>query len=156
MILPLSSVPSTLIDFAVAAGMMVGLMATYKVAPSWGLILLPVWMTLLLLLAIGIGLCAASLMVMYRDVAYILPVFLQVLMYASPVVYAISSVPANLRVWYDLNPLVPLIVAFRWSIFGVGFGDFGHLGYSAAVTGVVLMIGLFSFKRMERRFADVI
>jgi lipopolysaccharide transport system permease protein len=77
-------------------------------------------------------------------------------MYASPVAYTISSVPANLRFWYDLNPLVPLIVAFRWSIFGIGMADLPHLAYAVGATLLVLTAGLFSFKRMERRFADVI
>ncbi len=156
LILPLSAVPSTMIDFLVASGMMVGLMVVYRVSPTWTVCLLPVWMALLLMLAVGIGLCAASLMVSYRDVGYILPVFLQILMYASPVAYSITKVPANLRFWYDLNPLSPLIVAFRWSIFGTGLGDLPHLALATGVTLLVLLVGLFSFKRMERRFADVI
>ena len=93
LILPLSTVPSVLVDFAVAAGMMTVLMLIYGVAPGWGLLLLPVLMGLLLMLALGIGLCTAALSVSYRDVQYIVPVFMQILLYASPIAYAVSAVP---------------------------------------------------------------
>ena len=148
--------PSVLIDFGVAAGMMVVLMVVYGVVPGMGLLLLPVWIVVLLLLAMGIGLCMASLMVTYRDVAYVLPVALQIVFYASPAAYAASAVPPALRFWYDLNPLAALFDAMRWSLLGRGAMNWPMLGYSVAASLVVTAIGLFSFKRMERRFADII
>ena len=156
MVLPLSSLPSVLIDFGVAVAMMAVLLVVYGVAPGWGLALLPVWIVILLLLATGLGLCLASLMVSYRDVAYVLPVALQILLYASPIAYAVSAVPVHLRVWYDLNPLAGLLEAMRWSILGHGTMNWPLLGYSAGISVAVMLLGLFSFKRMERQFADVI
>jgi len=156
LVLPLSTVPSVLIDFAVAAGMMAVLMGVYGVVPGLPLLLLPAILAILLLLAMGIGLCAASLTVSYRDVAYVLPVVLQILLYASPVAYAVSAVPVDLRVWYQLNPLAGLLEAMRFSILGRGVFDWTLLGYAAGASAVCLAIGLFSFNRMERRFADII
>ena len=156
LILPLSCVPSALVDFGVAGGMMIVLMVSEHLTPGWGLLLLPVWMAMLLALAIGIGLWTASLMVSYRDVGYVVPVAMQILLYASPVAYAMSAVPESLRFWYRLNPLVPVLEAFRWSLIGRGSLDPTSLGWAAGVIAVVFTLGLVSFKRMERKFADVI
>jgi lipopolysaccharide transport system permease protein len=156
LVLPLSSIPSVLIDFGVAVGMMAVLMGIYGVVPGWGLLLAPVLITILLLFSTGIGLCAASLTVSYRDVSYVLPVALQILLYASPVAYAVSAVPQHLRFWYQWNPLSGLLEAMRFSVLGRGALDWQLLGYAAIASLVVMGIGLFSFKRMERRFADII
>ena len=154
--LPLSTIPSTLVDFAVAAAMMIGLMLAYRVHPTAALVLLPLWMALLLLLSLGIGLCAAALAVSYRDVQYVLPVALQILLYASPIAYALSAVPANLRTVYLLNPISSPLEAFRWSLLGTAAPPPGNLLYAAVASVMVFFLGTFSFKRMERRFADVI
>jgi len=156
LILPLSSIASAFVDFTVAAGMLAVLMAIYGLVPGWGLLLLPVWLAILLMLATGVGLYASSLMVSYRDVGYVLPVAVQILLYASPIAYSVSEVPEHLRQWFDLNPLSSLFVAIRWSVFGSGSIDFVQLSYSAGIAVTVLLVGLFAFKRMERKFADVI
>jgi lipopolysaccharide transport system permease protein len=156
LILPLSSLASALLDFAVAAGMLAVLMVIFHVAPGWGLLLMPAWIAMLLMLATGVGLFAASLMVSYRDVAYVMPVAMQILLYACPIAYAVSAVPENLRFWYNLNPLSSIFEAVRWSVFGVGTLSIPTLGGSALLAVVVLLLGMFSFKRMERKFADVI
>jgi homopolymeric O-antigen transport system permease protein len=156
LVLPLSTVPSTLVDFAVAAGMMAVLMVVYHVAPTPGLLLLPLWMALLTLLSLGIGLITAALAVSYRDVTYILPVFTQLLMYASPIAYAASAVPERLRTYYQLNPLAPILEAFRWSLLLRGDMQPAPLAYATLCSVVVFVVGLYSFKRMERKFADVI
>ncbi|MCC6730591.1 MAG: ABC transporter permease [Chthonomonadales bacterium] len=156
LVLPLSSVPSVLIDFAVALGMMAALMCLNGVAPHWGLLLLPVWLAVLLGLALGMGLIFSALMVTYRDVMHVLPVLTQMLLYASPVAYAVSAVPERLRSVYLLNPLSGLLEAFRWSLLGTGHLRPAYVAYSAGFTLVVLAAGAFSFRRMERRFADVI
>lgn len=156
LILPLSTIPSVLVDFAVAAGMMAGLLCFYSVAPGWGVLLLPVWMALVLMLALGIGLCTAALAVSYRDVQYIVPVFLQILLYASPIAYSIAAVPAHLRGVYLLNPLSALLEAFRASLLHTIWPGWQPLAGAATVSSIALFAGLFSFKRMERQFADVI
>lgn len=156
LILPLSTIGSALIDFAVSAVVMVLLMLIYRVHPGWPLLLMPVFLLLLFVAATGVGLYTSALMVSYRDLQYALPPFMQFLLYASPVAYAASSVPASLRGIYYLNPLAALLEGFRWSILGTGQPQTAALVYSIAVVIAVFAIGLFSFKRMERKFADVI
>ena len=156
LVLPLSTVFSTLIDFAVALGLMVVLMVAYHVAPGIGLLLLPLWLTLILLLSVGVGLYASALVVTYRDVQYVLPVLTQFLLYASPIAYAVSAVPTPLRAVYFLNPLSGLLEAFRWSLLGTGRLDPAQVGYSAGVSILVFLGGALSFQKRERKFADVI
>jgi len=156
LILPLSTIGSVLIDFAVSACVMVLLMAIYHVHPGWPLLLMPIFLALLFMAATGVGLYTSALMVSYRDLQYALPPFLQFLLYASPVAYAASSVPASLRSIYYLNPLAALLEGFRWSILGTGHPQPAALAYSIVVVLAMFVIGLVSFKRMERRFADVI
>lgn len=156
LVLPLSTIFSTLIDFGVAAGLMVVLMFLYGVAPTAAILLLPVWLALILMLAIGCGLIASALMVTYRDVQHVLPVLIQFLLYGSPVAYASSAVPAHLQPYFFLNPLSSLLDAFRWSILGKGDLPLNALGYSVAVTVLIFFGGAFAFRKMERRFADLI
>jgi lipopolysaccharide transport system permease protein len=154
--LPLSTVFSSLIDFGVAAIMLFVMMTCCHVAPNLGLILLPIWLLLVLLLAVGSGLFAAALMVRYRDVQYVMPVVTQFVMYASPVAYAISRVPEKYLPLYYLNPLTGLLEAFRWSLLGTGTLHPGIVAYSAVVAVGLFCAGALAFKRMERQFADVI
>ena len=156
LILPLSTIPSVLVDFAVAAAMMALLMAIHGVAPGWGILLMPVWMAVLLMLALGIGLGAAALAVPYRDVQYIVPVFMQILLYASPIAYAISAVPEHLRSVYLCNPLSAPLEAFRASLLHTAWPGWESLAVAAGFSAVVFLAGLYAFKRMERQFADVI
>jgi len=156
LILPLSTLYSTLVDFAVAFAMMLVLLAVNHVPISPRLLLLPVWMSLILMLAMGVGLYVSALMVSYRDVQHILPVMVQLLLYASPVAYSISVVPEHLRAFYHLNPLSGLLEAFRWSLLGSGVISPWALAYSSFVSIAMLGLGAFAFKRMERLFSDVI
>lgn len=155
-ILPLATVFSTLLDFAVAFAFLLVLWMVYDVAPGLNVLLLPVWMLLLQCLALGIGFYAAALTVRYRDVQHALPVLTQFVLYASPVAYAVSVVPESLRPFYVLNPLTGLLEAFRWSLVGHGTLAWGPVAYSAAVAVVVFLLGAMAFRRMERQFADVI
>jgi lipopolysaccharide transport system permease protein len=156
LILPLSTVLSTLIDFAVGFAVMVLLMFIYGILPGPGILLMPVLLLLLILLAVGLGLYTSALMVEFRDLQYAIPVLLQFLLYASPIAYSVSAVPEHLRFWYMLNPISALLEAFRWSLLNRGELNWGGLGYSAAIVVAVFIFGTFAFKRMERRFADVI
>ncbi len=156
LVLPFSTVPSTLLDFVVALGMMAVLMVIYGIVPGFGLLLLPVWLALIVMIAMGIGLFTSALMVTYRDVQYVLPVVTQFLLYASPVPYAVSQVPAEYRAVYFLNPLSSLLEAFRWSLIGRGEMNWGYLAYSAVFAILAFVGGAFAFKKMEKRFADVI
>ena len=156
LILPLSVVPAACVDFAVSLGMFAVLLAVYGVAPSFALITLPFWMALFTAGAIGVGLVAASLTVRYRDVQFVLPVATQLLLYASPVAYAASSVPEKWRTLYFLNPLVAAIEGLRWSLLGTQAPSLGAVAYSTAVAAAAVLAGIVVFRRMERGFADVI
>ena len=160
LILPLSMMFSTLIDFAVAFTLLPVLMVIGHVAPSIALLTLPLWFALLLLLALGIGMYTAALAVTYRDVQYVIPVLMQFLLYASPVAYpltfALAKLPPSFRSFYFLNPLAGLLQGFRWSLLGHGSLPLAPVAYSAAVSLLVFFGGAFAFKRMERKFADVI
>jgi lipopolysaccharide transport system permease protein len=160
LVLPFSTLPSALLDFGVAFAMMLVLMVIKHVAPTPAFLLLPVWIALLLMLAAGIGLWTAALTVPYRDVQYMLPVFLNLLMYASPVAYSIDRMSAKVKMVYHLNPLAPIIEGLRWSIMGSSMGthppQLGLILYAALFALGILVVGAFVFKRMERKFADVI
>lgn len=157
LVLPLSGLGSCLVDFMVGLVVMAALLVFYRIAPTVGALwLFPAGVVVLAALATGIGLWTAALMVSYRDVAYILPVALNILLYASPVAYSVAAVPARLRWVYLLNPLTPPLEAMRNGLLGLPTGDLRLLALSAVVSGVVLVAGMYAFKRMERSFADVI
>lgn len=156
LVLPLASIGSGLVDFAVTAGMMGVLLALYRIVPSASLLLFPLWMLVLTAFALGAGMWTAALAVTYRDVQYILPVMLNLLLYASPVAYTLAAVPKNLRWAYLLNPLTPPLEAMRASLLGTPMPGAGALAWSALLGLAVLLAGTFAFKRMERSFADVI
>lgn len=156
LVLPLSTLGSVLVDFAVALVMGVVVLGVAGVSPGWAALTLPLWLTLITVLAAGLGLLCAALMVPYRDVSYVLPVATQLLLYASPIAYALSSVPASARGWIQLNPLTGVLEGFRWSTLGVGELRMGATVWSIVCAMVLFLLGTFVFTRMERRFADVI
>ncbi len=162
--LPLSITFAALIDFTVSLPMfiiMLVLNRTWHYPLSFGVLLVPVWLFLLMAMAEAIGLFCSALTVQYRDVQYIVPVMVQFLMYATPVAYSVSSISARiqspvLKTLYFLNPLAGLMSAFRWSLLGTGTVYWGYVAYSVVATFVCLVAGAFAFRRMEQRFADVI
>lgn len=160
LVLPLSMMFSTLIDFAVAFTLLPVLMLIAHVAPGLALLTLPLWFALLLMLALGVGMYAAALAVTYRDVQYVIPVLMQFLLYASPVAFpltfALAKLPAGFRAFYFLNPLAGLLQAFRWSLLGHGGLPVAPVAWAAAASALVFLGGAYAFKKMERKFADVI
>lgn len=162
-ILPLSTVFATLIDFVVALALAAVLMILFGVNPGMRVFLVPLWLILLLAFSLGIGLLSASLMVSYRDVRYVLPVLVQSVQWISPVGWEMARLEQNEKVpeivqtlYVLLNPLAGLLEAFRWSLLKRGELDTSTVVYSAVVSVLVLGAGMFLFKRMEQRFADVI
>jgi lipopolysaccharide transport system permease protein len=158
LILPLSGTLSTLLDFAVALTVLFVVQAFYGVAPEWQLILVPVWIAMVLSLALGAGLVAAALTVQYRDIQHILPVLIPFLLYASPVAYDVSQIPDGYqRLFYLINPLAAPLVAFRASVLPTSaMPPLPFLVWSAAMAAALFAIGAAVFKRTERRFADVV
>lgn len=156
LVLPLSTVLLSLVDFVVGLGLF-AIVAPFKgMTLTPAMLLLPAWLAAILLLAVGIGMYLAALMVRFRDVQHALPVIMQFALYASPVAYALSAVPPGLRRWFLLNPMTGLLEGFRWSLVGGPVPGSGRVLYSLAFVLGSLVLGAIAFRRMEREFADVI
>jgi lipopolysaccharide transport system permease protein len=157
LVVPLSAVLVSAVDFCISAVLMLGLMAWYHYLPSWKIITLPFFFLLALFSAMGAALGLAALNVRYRDVRYVIPLMLQLGLYISPVGFSSGIVPPHWRLWYSLNPMVGVIDGFRWALLGEDVhlylpGFFLSLGLIA----VLCTIGLIYFRKVERTFADVI
>lgn len=156
MIVPLSTVVVALVDFAVSLIILAGLMAWYLYVPSWQILLLPFFVVLALLAAIGPALWAAAVIVKYRDFRFLIPFGLQFGLYVSPVGFASSVVPEKWRLLYSINPVVGVIDGFRWCIIG-GDSPIYWPGFliSLVVVAFFLWLGIRTFRATERGFADL-
>ena len=157
--LPISAVISGLVDFAISFLMFVAIMIYYHIHPGWPLLMLPVFLLLAVLTALGVGLWLSALNAIYRDVRYVVPFLVQFWMFASPVVYPSSLVSAKWPKWawlYGLNPMVGVIEGFRWSLTGTGNPPGRMLLASSAAVVVVLVCGLMYFQKMETTIADMV
>ena len=155
MIIPAASVASGLLDFLIAFGLLVVLMFYYGVGLSINILILPVLIVLTGLLAIGIGMWMSALNVKFRDIRYALPFLIQLGMFATPIIYPSSLVPEKWRWLIALNPLSGQIEAYRSAFFGKPF-DWLALSISAVLTLAILFYAAYTFRRMEKSFADVI
>lgn len=157
LIIPLSAVAAGLIDFFFSFLVLAGLMVYFHVPFTWNLLWLPPLVLLALAAALAVGLWLSALNVQYRDVQHMIPFLLQAWMYASPVVYSIDMIPAEgpWRMLYGLNPMTGVIQGFRWALLGGSPPD-NTLIASVGMVLVLLVTGLFYFRRMERSFADMV
>jgi lipopolysaccharide transport system permease protein len=156
LVLPLSMLSSTLVDFSVALVLMGAICVIIGVFGGWALLTLPLWLLLVVMLSLGLGLSAAALMVTYRDVGYVLPVVNQVLLYGSPVAYGLNALPRSVRGWYQVNPLSGALEGFRWSLLRTTPPSVEAVLWSAGFAVVLFGAGVSVFATMERKFADVI
>jgi lipopolysaccharide transport system permease protein len=154
-LIPLSATLSALVDFAIAAVILVGIMLYFDMFPAAGSILLLPLALLTALLALGVGMWLAALNVRYRDVQHATPFLMQIWMFATPVVYPGSLVPESYRAWFHLNPMAGIIAAYRGAVLGTPI-DWQGLSISSAATLVFLGLGIWQFRRMDRFFADVV
>ena len=154
--IPLSTVFAALVDFLVSFVVLLGVMLYYRYWPGWNILWLPPIILLALLTALSVGLWLSALNVQYRDVQHMVPFIIQVWMYASPIVYPIETIPAGIWRWlYGLNPMVGVIQGFRWALLGGDAPDITML-ISIGVVLVLLVGGLYYFRRMEKTFADIV
>ena len=130
-------------------------MVYYRVALTWAILLLPVLVALITLRALVVSMITSALNVKYRDVGVLIPVLLQLWMYASPVVYPTSLVPARWQFIYRVNPLVGLIGSFRAVVLGAPI-DWFALAWAVGIIAALFVYAAFVFRRMEARFADVV
>jgi lipopolysaccharide transport system permease protein len=155
LIIPLSAVGSGLVDFAIAAAILLVLMLYYGVSWTPNLLMAPILVLGAVLTALGVGTCLAALNVAYRDFRYVVPFLVQFWMFATPVVYPASLVPVQWQWALYLNPMAGVIEGFRSAFLGRPFDVLGLL-LSFSVAAVLFVSGIVYFGKVERRFADVI
>ena len=157
LIVPVSAIVVSFVDFMISGIILLGLMAYYNYVPSWRILMLPVFIAIAFAASIGAGLLFASLNVKYRDFRFIVPFITQIGLYISPVGFSSSIVPEQYRLLYSLNPMVGVIDGFRWSILG-GDAKLYLPGFALSLGLVLLMLiaGVVYFRKVERTFADVI
>jgi lipopolysaccharide transport system permease protein len=155
LIVPISAVVVSFIDFMISGIILLGLMAWYNYVPGWQILLLPLFIALASAAAIGAGLSLASLNVKYRDFRFIVPFIVQFGLYISPVAFSSNIVPEKWRLLYSLNPMVGVIDGFRWSILG-GDANIYWPGFLLSLALVILLLvtGITYFRKVERTFAD--
>lgn len=155
--MPLASIASCLVDFALAFLIMVVLMVYFGYMPTAAILFLPLLVLLVIVASLGVSLFLSAMNVQFRDVKHALPFMIQVWMYCTPVVYPLRLIEDPLlAALYSLNPMVGVVEGFRWAILGVGEAPVQPLLISALVSLLLLVIGTFYFKKMERTFADVV
>jgi lipopolysaccharide transport system permease protein len=155
LIIPLSALVVSLVDFCIAAALLAVLMLYYHLMPNWRIITLPFFIGVALLTAFGAGAWLAALNARYRDFRYVIPFLIQLGLYISPVGFATSIVPERWRMLYSLNPMVGVINGFRWAILGRPLYAPGFC-LSLALMVLLLGVGLRYFQRVEGTLADVI
>ena len=156
LVVPISSVLGGVVDFLIAFVVLLGLMVYFQVTPTAAIWTLPFFLILALITALGVGLWLSALNVIYRDIGYVLPFLTQFWFYITPVVYSSTEVPENWRLVYALNPMVGVVEGFRWALLGKEAAPDLMVMVSAVIAVVVLISGMFYFRRMERSFADLV
>jgi lipopolysaccharide transport system permease protein len=152
--IPISSILSGVIDFAIAFVLLLCMMFYYGVVPTGNVVWLPAFLLLAVTTALGVGLWLSALNVEYRDVRYVVPFLAQCWMFATPIAYPSSLLKEPWRTVYGLNPMVGVIEGFRWALTGVGKAP-GPVIWASAVMSVALLVsGAYYFRRMEKSFAD--
>jgi len=155
LVIPLSSVFSGLLDFAIAMVVLLGMMVFYDIWPTVAIIWLPLFLLLGLVTALGTGLWLSALNVRYRDVRYVVPVLTQLWLFSTPIAYPSSLLSEPWRTLYGLNPMTGVVEGFRWALLGTSPPGL-ILGVSGVVALLLLISGAIYFQRMERTFADVV
>jgi len=153
MIIPASSVITSLVDFAISFLILIAMMCWYQYVPSWHIVFLPIFILIAFFCAFGVGLYLTAVNVKYRDFRYIIPFIIQFGLYITPVGFSSSIISEKWKFLYSINPMVGVIDGFRWCILGDPM-KFSSFLISMAITFLFLLLGVFYFRRMEKTFAD--
>jgi lipopolysaccharide transport system permease protein len=162
--IPIGSVLGGLVDFVIAFAVLVGMILYYNYAPGstyhvtitnlvWTL---PLFLLLDIVTSLGVGLWLSALNVNYRDINYILPFLTQFWLFITPIAYPATLIPEKWRFIYSLNPMTGVVEGFRWAFLGAGTPPSPMMAVSATISVVLLITGLFYFRRMEQTFADMV
>jgi lipopolysaccharide transport system permease protein len=153
--IPLVPVFSKLVDFAIAFLMLIAMMFYYRVTPTGNAAFLPLLILLMIATAGGLGMWFSALAIQFRDVKHAITFVAQILMYAAPVVWPVSLIPEQYRLWYGLYPMAGVIEGFRSALIGKNPMPWELIGMGAISAVVILITGALYFRRTERIFADV-
>jgi lipopolysaccharide transport system permease protein len=162
--IPLASVLSGLVDFALAFVVLIGMILYYNYSPNQdyqvvitpAILTLPLFLLLALITSLGVGLWLSALNVLYRDVNYIIPFLTQFWLFITPIAYSASMIPEQWQLLYALNPMAGVVEGFRWALLGAGSAPSSMIAVSASIAVILMISGLYYFRRMERTFADEI
>ena len=154
--IPLATVLSEAVDFAIAFVVLVAMMAYFRIAPTANVVWLPLFLLLALATSLGVGLWLSALNVEYRDVRYVVPFLTQFWMFATPIAYPSSLLSEPWRTVYALNPMVGVVEGFRWALLGTRTAPGPTVLVSAVMALAILAGGALYFRRMEKRFADIV
>jgi homopolymeric O-antigen transport system permease protein len=156
LVIPIAAVLGGVIDFVIAFVLLLLMMIYYGIVPGWPVLTLPGFLLLSLLTALAVGLWLSALNVKYRDIRYTINFLIQFWLLATPVGYPSSLIPEKYRVIYGLNPMAGVVEGFRWALLGKTEPPGAMLWVSVAVVLLLLLGGLYYFRRMEQEFADVV
>jgi lipopolysaccharide transport system permease protein len=156
LVVPIAAVLGGLVDFAIAFVILLVMLFIYGIVPGWQILALPGFILLAIMTALAVGLWLSALNVQYRDVRYTMNFLVQFWLFATPVAYSSSIVPAQWRVLYGLNPMVGVVEGFRWCLLANRESPGVLVWVSTLMVSVLLGGGLFYFRRMEQQFADVV
>jgi len=154
--IPIATVLSGVVDFAVAFVMLILMMLYYGITPMMRMAWLPMFLLLALITSLGVSLWLSALSVEYRDVQHVMPFILQFWLFATPIAYSSSMLSEPWRTLYGLNPMVGVVEGFRWALLGTNTAPGLMIIVSSLVALVILIGGAFYFRRMERTFADMV
>jgi homopolymeric O-antigen transport system permease protein len=156
MLIPAAAIGAGLVDLLLAFVVQIALMVYYQVRVTWAITMIPLLVLLTTMLALGVGMWLSALNVKYRDIRYAIPFLIQLWMFASPIIYPLGMLPAKWQWVLMLNPLTGIIQNFRVALFANQNFDWKSLAVSAVITILILVYSTFSFRRMERHFADIV
>jgi len=155
LIFPVTPILAKLVDFGISMLIILGVILYYRVAPTWNLLLFPLFVVLMMSIGAGVGMWLSAMAIRFRDVRFAMSFAVRMLMYSAPIVYSASSIPETYRIIYSLNPIVAVIEGFRACFLGTPI-PWPYI-WPGMITAIILLIsGAFYFKRMERVFVDVI
>ena len=154
--IPISSVLSGTVDFVLAFAVLLIMMAYYGVFPSLNILFLPLFFLLALVTSLGVGLWLSAMNVQFRDVRYVVPFVVQFWLFATPIAYSSRLLSEPWRTLYGINPMVGVVEGFRWSLLRTSTAPGPIIAVSSVAALALLVSGAFYFRRMERKFADVV
>lgn len=155
LILPVSSIIGKFVDFFISFLILIGLLFWFQAKPSIAIFMIPILLFVMMMTSLGIGSLLAALAIQYRDIAYGMNFTIQLLMYAAPVVYPTSLIPEKYQLYYAINPMVGVIEGFRSALLSTNPMPYNFICVGAVSATVLLLIGIFYFKKTEKYFADV-